>query len=162
MHTIDMSHAGHDWNFQSYSNDTSFQYENFIKSTSSSIDMASLKSETKKSTIKCGACGLEGHNRASANSTNCPAYYQEDEIKRREEKQRKIREKAIIAEQEYQALQQEEQRVQSRQEELKRQIEEMNRDLLRNSEIRTAEIERRRKKAESARRKANRETRRYG
>eukprot|EP00557_Chaetoceros_sp_GSL56_P006039 CAMPEP_0176491706 /NCGR_PEP_ID=MMETSP0200_2-20121128/8579_1 /TAXON_ID=947934 /ORGANISM="Chaetoceros sp., Strain GSL56" /LENGTH=1292 /DNA_ID=CAMNT_0017889161 /DNA_START=126 /DNA_END=4004 /DNA_ORIENTATION=- len=161
MHAIDVSHTGRDWSFPSYSNDNSSVYPNFIQSSSLSSsysnDMASLKPETRTSKIKCGACGLEGHNRASANSDNCPAYYQEDEIRRREEKQRKIREKAIVAEQEYQALQEEEARVQLRQEELKRQIEEMNRDLLRTSEIRTAEIERRRKKAMSARRKADRE-----
>lgn len=151
MYAIDVAHTKHEAAY-----DISSEYENF-KSNSISNDAGSWKSETKKSNIKCGACGLEGHNRASATCNNCPAYFQEDEIRRREEKQRKIREKAIIAEQEYQALQEEEARVQIRQEELKRQIEEMNRDLLRTSEIRTAEIERRRKKALSARRRADRE-----
>lgn len=53
---------------------------------------ASLPSATKKK-IKCGACSREGHNRSSATASNCSAFYNDEEVERRERKeQRKLAE----------------------------------------------------------------------
>lgn len=40
--------------------------------------------EPPKRRIHCGACGKEGHNRSNATESNCPAYFDENEIERRE------------------------------------------------------------------------------
>ncbi|KAL7463099.1 hypothetical protein ACHAXS_003481 [Conticribra weissflogii] len=45
--------------------------------------------ETPKRRIRCGACGNEGHNRTNATESNCPAYYDENEIARREKQKMK-------------------------------------------------------------------------
>lgn len=54
-----------------------------------------VNSSTKKMT--CGACRQQGHNRASATPTNCPAYHYPEEVerrtKRKTEAERKAREK---------------------------------------------------------------------
>mmetsp|Transcript_17261 Transcript_17261/g.42067 ORF Transcript_17261/g.42067 Transcript_17261/m.42067 type:complete len:1384 (+) Transcript_17261:368-4519(+) len=39
-----------------------------------------------KRRIRCGACGLEGHNRGTATVANCPAYNNPDEVSRRNKK----------------------------------------------------------------------------
>ena len=42
-----------------------------------------------KKKIKCGACGHEGHNRSTATDNNCPAYYKDEEVARREKLRQK-------------------------------------------------------------------------
>lgn len=43
---------------------------------------------------KCGACGRTGHNRGSATSQKCPAYYNEEEVQRRRKKKEDLQRKA--------------------------------------------------------------------
>ena len=117
---------------------------------------SSIPPSSSKKSVRCGACGLEGHNRGTATAASCPAYNDEAEIQRREEKWRKIQEKAITAEQEVLTLQREEQSRQARQERLRGQMDAMAEDMERSSVLNAAEIERRRKKAEIARRRAAR------
>ena len=118
---------------------------------------SSIPPSSSKKSVRCGACGLEGHNRGTATAASCPAYNDEAEIQRREEKWRKIQEKAITAEQEVLTLQREEQTRQARQAFLRDEMDAMANDMERSSELNAAEIERRRKKAESMRRRAARE-----
>jgi ERCC4-type nuclease len=117
---------------------------------------SSIPPSSSKKSVRCGACGLEGHNRGTATAASCPAYNDEAEIQRREEKWRNIQEKAITAEQEVLTLQREEQSRQARQERLRGQMDAMAEDMERSSVLNAAEIERRRKKAEIARRRAAR------
>ena len=44
--------------------------------------------------VKCGACGLQGHNRGTATVNNCPAYHNPEEVELRERKKEKAAEKA--------------------------------------------------------------------
>ena len=110
-----------------------------------------------KKSVRCGACGLAGHNRGTATAQTCPDYNDEKEAARREEKWRKTQEKAIVAEQEYEGFQLEQQHRQTRQAELARQMDEMKKDMERTTQYSAAEEDRRRKKAESARRRAARQ-----
>ena len=118
---------------------------------------SSIQPSSSKKSVRCGACGIEGHNRGTATEASCPAYNDEAEIQRREEKWRKIQEKAITAEQELQTLQREAHNRQARQEHLREEMDAMAKDMERSAELNAAEIERRRKKAESARRRAARQ-----
>jgi hypothetical protein len=43
--------------------------------------------------VRCGACHIEGHNRCTATADNCPAYYNDTEVERRD----KLKEKRLAA-----------------------------------------------------------------
>ncbi|CAB9521786.1 expressed unknown protein [Seminavis robusta] len=61
------------------------------------IPTASAKAPSTDSTkkrIRCGACGQNGHNRASATEYNCPMYFDQAEIERRSKKAEEYRQKA--------------------------------------------------------------------
>jgi hypothetical protein len=72
-----------------------------VMSVSTPQSKTSHISTSSKSGSKCGACGLYGHNRRSANAQNCPAFNNPEEIELREKKWRKIQEKANTTEQEF-------------------------------------------------------------
>ena len=52
------------------------------------------RSDAGKSTKKCGACGLSGHDRGSATAENCPNYHDEKEVQLRAKKKEQNRLKA--------------------------------------------------------------------
>jgi hypothetical protein len=55
---------------------------------------ATALTPSSNSKTKCGACGQNGHNRGSATSQNCPAYYNEEEVQRRRKKKEDLQRKA--------------------------------------------------------------------
>lgn len=55
---------------------------------------AQTESASRKRRITCGACGAEGHNRASATEDNCTKYWAADEIELRAKKKEKEERKA--------------------------------------------------------------------
>jgi len=114
-------------------------------------------STSKKKHIRCGACGVIGHNRGNATKETCSAYDDEKEVFRREEKLRKTQEKVIATQRDYEIFQQEEESRKARQVELMMQMEEMKKDMEKTATYSKAEMDRRRKKAESAKKRADRQ-----
>jgi hypothetical protein len=55
---------------------------------------AAAPTPSSNNKTKCGACGRNGHNRGSATSQNCPAYYNEEEVQRRRKKKEELQRKA--------------------------------------------------------------------
>ena len=108
-----------------------------------------------KRPIKCGACGLTGHNRGNATPLLCPAFNDEKEIALREAKKEKARQKAIESERDYEESKEAEENQRIREERMKRNMEEMQRDLERTREFQRKDTEQKRKTAERLRRLAN-------
>jgi len=110
---------------------------------------------SKASNKKCGACGNEGHTRASATEFNCPAYFDEKEVERRE-KARKKREQAIEEEkQKIRAIENESANAERMQAELARQIEELKRNRERAEDFRKEELKRRKQKVKRLEKRQN-------
>jgi hypothetical protein len=134
-----------------------------VRSNNTNVDCipSSTSSSSTKRPGRCGACGGVGHNRGSATEANCTAYNDEKETQRREEKWRKLQEKAITATQELEELQRDDQASQVQQERLRQNLEDMAKDLAQNtarrSERNADDIKRKKKQAESARRRAARQ-----
>ena len=108
-----------------------------------------------KRTVRCGACGNEGHNRSNATEHNCPAYFDDKEIDRRE-KLRLKRDKEIAQEKEaIEAMQRQNETSDRMQAELRKQIEALERDKKIAEEFRNEELKRRKKKVERLQKRQN-------
>ena len=99
-----------------------------------------------KKRVRCGACGNEGHNRATANPMNCPAYYDDKEVDRREKQKLKRENQIILEQQKIKAIERESDQADKMQHELQRQIEELQRNKERAQEFRTGELRKRTQK----------------
>ncbi|CAJ1964269.1 unnamed protein product [Cylindrotheca closterium] len=56
--------------------------------------VSAITSPNQKRRIRCGACGLDGHNRGTATDANCPAYNNPDEVSLRNKKKEAAEKKA--------------------------------------------------------------------
>ena len=85
------------------------------------------KPSATKRRQKCGACGLDGHNRASATAQNCPAFNDPNEVERRRKKREQ--KEAQLREARSQVGDLDNQDIRSRElsEEIKRKMEELDR-----------------------------------
>ncbi|KAL9187979.1 hypothetical protein ACHAXT_006357 [Thalassiosira profunda] len=120
---------------------------------SSSADRYS-KPPTKR-TARCGACGQEGHNRASATAQNCLAYNDPKEVERRK-KQRQKRAEIIAAEEEdMEAIEKEREQSERMQAELKRQIEALQRNNEKAEGRRKEELKRKQQKVKRLQKQQN-------
>jgi len=99
-----------------------------------------------KKRVRCGACHNEGHNRATANPMNCPAYYDDKEVDRREKQKLKRENQIILEQQKIKAIERESDQADKMQHELQRQIEELQRNKDRAQEFRTEELRKRTQK----------------
>lgn len=89
------------------SNHGSFtSYEKDFK-RSAALPIETVSSSKPTRSIRCGACGLEGHNRSSATVENCPAYNSANEVQRREAQWRKKQEQIIEQQQTIERLERE-------------------------------------------------------
>jgi ERCC4-type nuclease len=95
-----------------------------------------------KKKIKCGACGSEGHNRASATASNCPAYYDDSEVERREKKEQKKLAEIVQARQAIESIENERETAGRVNEELLEKMEEMKRNNARAEQYRDDELKR--------------------
>ena len=107
---------------------------------------AHLQRAAAKKRVRCGACGNEGHNRATANPMNCPAYYDDKEVDRREKQKLERQKKIAIEQQKIKAIERESDQADKMQHELQRQIEELQRNKDRAQEFRTEELRKRTQK----------------
>ncbi|KAL7542094.1 hypothetical protein ACHAXR_013214 [Thalassiosira sp. AJA248-18] len=130
---------------------SNFQVEHLPNYSSSN----SSKAAPNKRTVRCGACGTEGHNRANATEHNCPAYFDEKEVSRRD----KIREKRqmTIADErdKIRAIEKESENADRMQAELARQIEELERNKERAEDFRKEELKRRKQKLKRLQKQQN-------
>lgn len=93
----------------------------------SSSDHHQAKSSATKRKQKCGACGLEGHNRATATAQNCPAYNDPNEVERRRKKREQKEAQLREARSQVGDLDQQDVRSRELSEEIKRKMEELDR-----------------------------------
>ncbi|KAL7552443.1 hypothetical protein ACHAWF_015680, partial [Thalassiosira exigua] len=105
--------------------------------------ISSSKAELTRRTVRCGACGNEGHNRSNANEDNCPAYFDEKEVERRARLKQKRDEKIAQENEKIKAIEEEAENADRMQAELARQIEELQRNKERAEEFRKEELKRR-------------------
>lgn len=110
---------------------------------------------SSKRAVRCGACGNGGHNRSNATEHNCPAYFDEKEIEKREKSQRK-REQAIVDEREkIRAIERESDNAERMQEQLARQIEELERNKERAEDFRKEELKKRKQRVKRLQKQQN-------
>eukprot|EP00956_Cyclotella_meneghiniana_P016834 scaffold26931_cov52-Cyclotella_meneghiniana.AAC.1 len=100
---------------------------------------------TKKK-VKCGACGHEGHNRSTATENNCPAYYNEEEVDRREKLKQKNLAKIEEARQKIERLEREEEESNRTFEEWQAKTKEIERNNLQAKEYRNDALKREKEK----------------
>ena len=96
-----------------------------------------------------------GHNRSNATDDNCPAYFDEKEIKRREDQKRK-KELAILREEQRIArLEQDEKNAERLRADFLRQAEELNQAVARTGELRKEEIKKSKQKVQRMQKRQN-------
>mmetsp|Transcript_30118 Transcript_30118/g.62990 ORF Transcript_30118/g.62990 Transcript_30118/m.62990 type:complete len:1434 (-) Transcript_30118:244-4545(-) len=116
----------------------------------------SSKAAPNKRTARCGACGLEGHNRSNATKHTCPAYNDQKEIDRREKIRRKLEVTISVERENIEAIQQESENADRMQAELARQIEELKKNKERAESFRKEELKRRTQKLKRLQNRQNR------
>ena len=110
---------------------------------------------TSKRVARCGACGNENHTRANATEFNCPAYYDDKEVDRRE-KIRLKREEAIANEQaNIRAIEKEAATNEKMQAEIARLNEELKRNNERTEAFRKEELKRKKQKVKRLQKRLN-------
>ena len=108
-----------------------------------------------KRAARCGACGQEDHTRANATEFNCPAYFDEKEVDRRENNRLK-REKTLAAEQEkIRAIEKEAVKAEKMKAEFARLNEELMRSNERTEAFRKEELKRRKQKVQRLQKRQN-------
>jgi hypothetical protein len=117
------------------------------------------RNETKtKNRARCGACGLEGHNRGTATEENCTAYCQPEEIELRQKKKEKAETDARETRQEAERIRRRATESEAAQRvrlaEMQRIMMESQRDAEETQIIREGEVRRREKAAERAAKRA--------
>jgi ERCC4-type nuclease len=120
-----------------------------------------LANENKpKSKVKCGACGLEGHNRGSATEDTCAAYFKPEEIELRQKKKEKAETQAREARHEADRIRrrtaESEAAQQTRMAEMQRLLADAQRDSEETQRIRREEVQRQEKAAQRAAKRARR------
>jgi hypothetical protein len=113
----------------------------FMASSSSALPNYGSETSARKK-IKCGACGKEGHNRASATALNCPAYYNDSEVELREKKEQKKLAEIVQARQAIESIENERETASRVNEELLEKMEEMKRNNARAEQYRKEELKR--------------------
>lgn len=110
---------------------------------------------TSKRVARCGACGNENHTRANATEFNCPAYYDDKEVDRRE-KIRLKREETIANEQaNIRAIEKEAATNEKMQAEIARLNEELKRNNERTEAFRKEELKRKKQKVKRLQKRLN-------
>ena len=113
-----------------------------------STSMDTLPKAASKRVARCGACGHEDHTRANATEFNCPAFFDEKEVDRRE-KIRLKREETLAAEQEkIRAIEKEAVKAEKMKAEFARLNEELMRSNERTEAFRKEELKRRKQKVQ--------------
>jgi ERCC4-type nuclease len=108
-----------------------------------------------KRVARCGACGHEDHTRANATEYNCPAYFDEKEIDRRE-KNRLKRVQILAAEQEQiRVIEKEGVNAEKMKAEIARLHEELMRNTERTEAFRKEELKRRKQKVQRLQKRQN-------
>ncbi|KAL3940477.1 MAG: hypothetical protein SGBAC_004996 [Bacillariaceae sp.] len=122
--------------------------------------VSGIATPNRKRHIRCGACGLEGHNRGTANIANCPAYNNPDEVSLRNKKKEAAKKKARDAQEDAKDF---ESRKEAKEAARKRRQQEMERllaleqqDIEEDRRITENELKRRKKAAERATKRARR------
>jgi len=120
-----------------------------------STSMGTSPMAASKRAARCGACGHEDHTRANATEFNCPAYFDEKEVDRRE-KNRLKREKTLAAEQEkIRAIEKEAVKAEKMKAEFARLNEELMRSNERTEAFRKEELKRRKQKIQRLQKRQN-------
>lgn len=99
-----------------------------------------------KRVARCGACGHEDHTRANATEFNCPVYFSEKEVQRRDRIRLKSEENLAAEQEKIEAAEKESLSAERMQAALKLQMEELKRNNERAEEFRKEEIKRRKQK----------------
>jgi hypothetical protein len=126
----------------------------------SSVLSSSQVLKNGSSRVKCGACGQRGHNRGTATSQTCSAYWNEGEVKLRKDKKEKAAEKAKEAREQAECMkdrvERDERTRQNRMAELQRLVTEQERDNEDTKKLAQSELKRRQKLADRAEKRARR------
>jgi len=119
----------------------------------SSISTPNHTTSSSKGT-KCGACQEYGHNRRTANEHSCSAYWNEDEVDRRQKKERAAVQKAEKAEEDLRRMELEGGTEKRQREEMQEMMRQCLEGQERHDEYRKAEMKRKEKELKNARRQA--------
>jgi len=111
--------------------------------------------EPPKRRIRCGACGKEGHNRSNATESNCPAYFDENEIERREIQKMKKKEALERERKKMAELKREEETDEKSYADWLKQTEELKKKISKSAEYRKGELKRIEKKVQRMEKRQN-------
>lgn len=135
--------------------DSSYNYEKDLKRPAKVPSYDIVSSSTPKRSIRCGACGLEGHNRASATGENCPAYHSAIEVQRREAQMRKREEQILDQQEKLERLERDRLNAEIQIAEWKRQTQLVEESNAKAQALRAEELKRTKKKVDNMKKRQN-------